>query len=1187
MLLLAVTSLVTAQVVNIPDPKLKGCLLALKHANGDKVDYDNDGEIQVSEAQAFTGKINCYGTDITNATGIEAFENITELMLTQTKIAVLDLSNNTSLESLTIWQSDLSTLDLSSNTVLKTVTITKNSKLTALDLSSNTALEVLTCNQNQLETLDLSNKTALKKLSCNENRLTSLLINNCTNLEELSCGQNQLTTLDLSNNTKLKTLHCYNNKLTSLLINNCTNLEKLFCDKNQLTTLDLSGNTSLNTLTCNENKLTTLDISSNTNLEELHCYGNQLTVLDVSSNTKLKNLRCDNNKLTDLDISSNTALSSLSFGGNDIVTLEVSNSPSLISIRCFNDKKLTTLYANNCPNLQRIDCWFSSKLHTLEVGNSTSLTYLRCNYGQLDALDISTNTKLKEVEVISNKLTSLNVGHLPNLENVRCDNNKLTSLNVGNSTKLHTLTCGDNQLTSLNVANNTELKVFNCHNNQLTSLDVTSCAKLQGLICFNNQLTTLDVSNKPNLNEVQCHNNQLESLDVSGSPKLKNLYCHYNKLETLDVRSSTALQNLFCQNNQLTALELGINTSYPLVINCSDNELTNLDLTGSTGLFFLNCYRNQLETLDVSNNPNLKTLNCFNNQLAGLDLSGNPNLEVFECQNNQLTSLNLKNGNNANILAKNVDIRKNNDLRCILVDDVAYSNADWSVKTDPTACFSESGCKTPTFAHIPPICKGDPLTLPTASEDETPISGTWSPAFDNQQTTVYTFTPDACNNSVKMEVVVNPKPDVTLVSDISVEGNNTICEGQTVTLTANGATTYVWNNGLGSGATKEVSPTATTVYQVTGTNDEGCTDTKTIEITVNPKPEVTLVSDIPSADNNAVCFGRTVKLTTSGANVYAWTGNGTSGLAAEQIVTPTANETYTVTGTDANGCVSDKKEITITVKPNPVVTLTPDPTICEGEAITLKADGADTYSWDNGLGTGAVKKVSPTATTTYKATGTTNGCASDVKEVTVSVNPKPTITLTPDQTICAGQTVTLTASGALTYSWIDNGTILSGNGNEQTLTPTVGTHVYKVIGTTVEGCTSEEEELTVVVNAKPVAALDADKTTICAGETVILKASGAPTLGPKDWATGKQKKFHRQPRLFTVHRTKKSLPLPSIRRQRPGSTPSDRSTTAKVLRCQRHPPTAFREPGPRQSTTRKPRNTHSPQMRASARRKLK
>jgi hypothetical protein len=144
---------------------------------------------------------------------------------------------------------------------------------------------------------------------------------------------------------------------------------------------------------------------------------------------------------------------------------------------------------------------------------------------------------------------------------------------------------------------------------------------------------------------------------------------------------------------------------------------------------------------------------------------------------------------------------------------------------------------TPTFTAIPPLCQNDAApVLPTVSNEG--ITGTWDTAISTGTpgTTTYTFTPDdptQCAIQVTLDVVVNPLPTIT-VSDA------TICEGETTTLTASGADTYTWDPPTGlsatTGDTVDANPVATTTYTVTGIDANGCENTGTGTVTVNPLP---------------------------------------------------------------------------------------------------------------------------------------------------------------------------------------------------------------------------------------------------------------------------------------------------------------------------------------------------------------
>jgi len=265
-----------AQNVTIPDANFKSYLVG-----NTAINTNGDSEIQVSEAQAFTGTINCSFLDISDLTGIEAFVNIKGLFC-------------------------------------------NNNFLTALDLSNNTALETLYCSFNGLSTLNVSNNTALISLNCFLNNLTTLDVSNNTNLTSLACGDNNLTILDVSNNTALVTLDCLGNGLTTLDVNNNTSLEVLNFGGNLLTTIDISNNTALTELWCAINQLTNLDLNNNLALKRLFCFNNQLTFLDLSNNTSLNIVQCHNNQLDGLNLKNGNNIS--------ITQLKTQNNPDLTCI---------------------------------------------------------------------------------------------------------------------------------------------------------------------------------------------------------------------------------------------------------------------------------------------------------------------------------------------------------------------------------------------------------------------------------------------------------------------------------------------------------------------------------------------------------------------------------------------------------------------------------------------------------------------------------------------------------------------------------------------------------------------------------------------------------------------------------------------------------------------------------------
>ena len=144
----------------------------------------------------------------------------------------------------------------------------------------------------------------------------------------------------------------------------------------------------------------------------------------------------------------------------------------------------------------------------------------------------------------------------------------------------------------------------------------------------------------PELENLDCSENQLTQLDVSKNPKLKRLVCYENKLTSLDVSGNTSLTELHCYTNQLTSLNLGENANLNK-LNCIVNRLTSLDLSGNANLTILSCSSNLLTSLDVSNNPNLILLDCERNLLTSLNVSKNTVLDALVCGSNKLDELDV------------------------------------------------------------------------------------------------------------------------------------------------------------------------------------------------------------------------------------------------------------------------------------------------------------------------------------------------------------------------------------------------------------------------------------------------------------------------------------------------------------------------------------------------------------------
>lgn len=298
-LFLSITSpSLIAQIVNIPDANFKFTLVNnnVVDIDGDfigdiDVDTNNDGEIQVTEAEAVL-VLNLNGRlgGVSSIQGIESFVNVTWLDASNSGLLTLvDISQLVNLESLSIRSCELTNLDVTHNINLKYIDCGFN-MLTSLNISQNILLEELRCYSMGFGTnvLDVSNNPYLHTLYLSALGLDAIDVSQNTNLEILDLWNNQVNSLDVSQNLKLVELQLEGNNLTSLDISQNTLLEELSVWSNEITSLDVSSNTNLIRLYAGYNNLTFLNVANgnNTNMISMFAQNNDnLTCIQVDDET--------------------------------------------------------------------------------------------------------------------------------------------------------------------------------------------------------------------------------------------------------------------------------------------------------------------------------------------------------------------------------------------------------------------------------------------------------------------------------------------------------------------------------------------------------------------------------------------------------------------------------------------------------------------------------------------------------------------------------------------------------------------------------------------------------------------------------------------------------------------------------------------------------------------------------------
>lgn len=392
---------------------------------------------------------------------------------------------------------------------------------------------------------------------------------------------------------------------------------------------------------------------------------------------------------------------------------------------------------------------------------------------------------------------------------------------------------------------------------------------------------------------------------------------------------------------------------------------------------------------------------------------------------------------------------------------------------------------TPVITAGGPItfCEGGFVTLTSGSG----ITYLWSngattPAIDISASgnfSVMVTDANGCQSlaSAATAVTVNPLPAVPVITAISP---TIFCEGGNVTLTSSAESDYLWTTGAIS---QSILVTETGSYSLKVTDANGCQSASSAAtaVTVNPLP---VIPTITAGSATTFCAGDSVILVSSIETAYLWSTGETT-----QSVIVNSSGSYSLMVTNANGCQSATSTATaVTVNPlpvTPVITAGGPTSFCIGGNVTLTSDAAINYAWSTGAVT---QSITVDATGLYSVRVTdANGCESELSLVSgVTVNPlpaPPVIAASGPTTFCDGSSITLTASGGISYSW------LSGEDVAEITVAKEGT--YTVTATDVNGCTnSADKTITVIVtSANPGSGGD-----VC-GPVFSLNAVSSPGTG--------------------------------------------------------------------------------------------
>ncbi|NNM15625.1 MAG: T9SS type B sorting domain-containing protein, partial [Bacteroidia bacterium] len=370
---------------------------------------------------------------------------------------------------------------------------------------------------------------------------------------------------------------------------------------------------------------------------------------------------------------------------------------------------------------------------------------------------------------------------------------------------------------------------------------------------------------------------------------------------------------------------------------------------------------------------------------------------------------------------------------------------------------------------------------------------------------------DGCTDTDSVDITINPLPVVTAIA-----APDTVCAGQSSTLTGSGANSYVWEELLNPGvaidsiAATTVNPTSTTSYLLIGTISTSCVLTDTVTVTVNPLPSV-----MATIDKDTICAGDSITLIASGTLSYDWTdltSGGSAGNSDTLVLVPGLTTDYVLTGTNANGC-TDTDTVSIEVIQLPTADAGTDQTICSTDTAFIGSANiaGNSYSWipATDLNNTAISdpfaniiNAGPGADTIVYTVLVTDffGCTSS-DSIQVITEPLPNVSVTSNVSVlCPDSVVELYASGAASYTWYDiaSPAIPFGTGDTIYVAP-IATFTYFAVGASTAGCTSSDT-ITISVNVSPAIASSSSDTSICEGDSTQLYASGGVTYSWEELA---------------------------------------------------------------------------------------
>ncbi|MCF7560245.1 T9SS type A sorting domain-containing protein [Sabulilitoribacter multivorans] len=665
---LFVASFLGAQTTVVPDANFEE-YLETHNLNGGVVAVGDDssmGDGVANNGLVLTNRINnvislvLNGLSINDLTGIEDFVSLENLICNGNNLISLNISNNINLKSL----------------------LCSSNRLTTLNITSNTNLEDLDCSNNQISTLNVGNNLSLKILNCSNNKISDV---------------------DVSQNVDLNSLRISKNRISDLVLTNNTNLESLYCASNQISTLNLSTNTNLKVLDASNNLISALDLST---INSVLCPDPQTD--PVTSCQGGSTINVSNNKLTSLIVAN---------GFNDLITsFKSQNNPDLFCVQVDADftpnanwtKDDWTYYAETtCTDIYTYvpDDNFEAYLEANGLGDGTNDNNLVLT--SIISSELALNISNQNIDDLTG------IEDFTALQTLNCSTNNLDKINLTNNTALINFNGSNNNLSNLDLSNNNGLSVLDISFNSLSDLEISNNLSITNLNCSNNSIRSLNLSNHASLTDFNCDSNALEVLNIQNGQNgnLANFSAINNvDLSCIETDTGTVPAGVTWTIDATASYAVNCGTYVPddafenyLETNGLGDGIANNNYvsTASANTFTgsLNIAGSGIADLTgIQDFVVLTVLNCSNNNIAELNLITNSALTSLTCNNNTLEFVDIRNGNNTNLTTFNAT--NNTNLFCINVDASVIGNIPGSWVKDPIASYNDD-CANNRYTAIP------------------------------------------------------------------------------------------------------------------------------------------------------------------------------------------------------------------------------------------------------------------------------------------------------------------------------------------------------------------------------------------------------------------------------------------------------------------------------------------------------